>query len=70
MLRILRLKKKKKGYHSEKKEFIFPQMLPADILEVLVCQHNLQKPECNLFRKSHSKSVSKEQVISDNILNS
>ena len=28
--------KKKKAYHSEKNEFIFPQMLPADILEVLV----------------------------------
>ena len=32
----IKVKKKKKGYHSEKKEFIFPQMLPADILEVLV----------------------------------
>ena len=37
---------------------------------VLSRQNNLQKLEFNLFRKSHSKSVSKKQVISDNISNS
>ena len=28
--------KQKEAYHSEKNKFIFPQMLPADILEVLI----------------------------------